>query len=415
MRRWLAIGLLAAAGCSFPEYAVQEAEHEQVGTCRDGLLSIDEVDVDCGPACGASCATGRTCTADSQCETGFCAQGLCALPSCTDNAKNRAETDVDCGGSDGCKACTVGQRCATAFDCDGGGCTNGRCQAPNCRDGLQNQDESDMDCGGRHGCDLCLTKQHCAADRDCFQAQCSQGRCQPEGCDDGVKNGDETSIDCGGACHTCPDLSDCFKGTDCNSSVCSTQTGKCAAVSCSDGVKNGEEPTTDCSHTCDKKCGMTEACAVAADCQSGACSDKRCVPKAATGAALPTAGWQFSASATFSQDTQPPKAIDGNEGTHWTSGFSQVPGMWFQIDMLKTQPFFSIELTCSSNDDYPRSIRVLLSEDGQNFNAVTGTIAGSKALHLELGGARIARYIKLELEHDTGGTWWRIDEMRVLQ
>jgi hypothetical protein len=37
----------------------------------------------------------------------------------------------------------------------------------------------------------------------------------------------------------------------------------------------------------------------------------------------------------------------------------------------------------------------LLSEDGQNFTAVTGTIAGSKALHLELGGARIARYVKL--------------------
>jgi hypothetical protein len=25
------------------------------------------------------------------------------------------------------------------------------------------------------------------------------------------------------------------------------------------------------------------------------------------------------------------------------------------------------------------------------------------------------RYIKLELEQDTGGTWWRIDELRVLQ
>jgi hypothetical protein len=27
----------------------------------------------------------------------------------------------------------------------------------------------------------------------------------------------------------------------------------------------------------------------------------------------------------------------------------------------------------------------------------------------------LARYLKLELEQDTGGTWWRIDELRVLQ
>jgi len=58
---------------------------------------------------------------------------------------------------------------------------------------------------------------------------------------------------------------------------------------------------------------------------------------------------------------------------------------------------------------------VSLSDDGQNFNAVTGTVAGSKALHLALGGARLARYIQLELEQDTGGIWWRIDELRVLQ
>jgi hypothetical protein len=407
--------LVVAAGCSFPEYAVQEPEPVLLETCRDGLLSANEVDVDCGPACGASCAIGKACTADNECESGFCAHAVCATPSCNDDAKNRTETDVDCGGSDGCKACSVGQRCASVFDCEGGACSNGRCQAPSCSDGLQNQEESDVDCGATAGCDLCLTKQHCKSDDDCFKATCLQGRCQPDSCDDGLLNGEETGQDCGGPCPTCPDFSGCQISDDCRSLVCSPQAHICLASTCNDNVKNGTEPTTDCGRDCQNKCAMTQACAADADCQSGSCAEKRCVPKAATGAAIDPAGWSASASATFGQDTLPPKAFDGNVGTHWTSGVSQVPGMWFQIDMLQTRPFFVIELTCTSNADYARSVRVLLSEDGQNYTAATGTIAGQSTLRFDFGTARIARYIKLELEQDTGGTWWRIDELRVLQ
>ena len=415
MRRALAALWLAAAGCSFPEYVTREPEPVPIETCRDGLLSANEIDVDCGPACGAGCSMGKACTADVECVSGFCAAGVCSAPSCSDNAKNRTETDVDCGGSDGCKACTVGQRCGSAFDCDGGGCTNGRCQAQNCSDGLQNQDETDVDCGGTKGCDACDTKQHCAVDADCFKAKCSQGRCQAVGCDDGVKNGDETAVDCGGSCPTCPDFSGCETSIDCQSLVCSPQAHICLAATCNDGVLNGTEPTIDCGSNCQKKCSTTQTCKIDGDCQSGACGDKRCVPKTATGSALPTAGWIVSASATYSQDTVPTKAIDGDVASHWTSGVSQVPGMWFQIDLSKSVPFFSIDLVCTSNGDYPRSIRVLLSEDGQNFTAVTGTIAGMQTLRFDFGTAKIARYIKLELLQDTGGTWWRIDDLHVRQ
>jgi hypothetical protein len=180
-------------------------------------------------------------------------------------------------------------------------------------------------------------------------------------------------------------------------------------------VQNGGEPTTDCGHTCQKRCAVTDDCAEDTDCQSGNCSDQRCVPKTFTNQALSTAGWLVTASATFSQDTVPPKAIDGNADTHWTSGTGQLPGMWFQLDMLKSQAFFALDLTCTSNGDYPRSIRVLLSEDGQDFVAATPTLAGTQTMRFDFGGAKIARYIKLELEQDTGGLWWRIDELRVLQ
>ena len=196
MKRFVAALLLVAAGCSFPEYRALDHEPEAVETCHDGLLSVSEIDVDCGPSCSASCAAGRACTADGECLTGFCNDGLCGVPSCKDNAKNRSETDIDCGGTDGCVACGVGQRCGAAYDCDGGACTNGRCQAQSCGDGLQNQDETDVDCGGTLGCDPCTTKQHCVDDRDCDEAQCAQGVCQPGSCDDGLENGEACQHPC---------------------------------------------------------------------------------------------------------------------------------------------------------------------------------------------------------------------------
>src|SRR5882757_6423113 len=103
MRCALALWLVAATGCSFPDYGlvppepvvpdkgVMQPEPVVVATCQDGLQNAGEVDVDCGPACHASCAIGKPCSADGECVSGFCDQGVCALPSCTDNTRNRTE------------------------------------------------------------------------------------------------------------------------------------------------------------------------------------------------------------------------------------------------------------------------------------------------------------------------------------
>ena len=411
---------LAALSCSFPGYRVEELEQAQqpdspvnAPTCRDGVQNGSEVAIDCGPTCPAACATGNACTADAECETGFCNQAICATPNCADGAKNRTETDLDCGGSDGCAACSTGKRCASAYDCDGGACINGRCNAPSCGDGLQNQDETDVDCGGS-SCSACQTKQRCVANRDCAKAQCAQGQCQATGCDDGVVNGDETDVDCGGSCPVCNDFSACKVNADCHSLVC-TQARICLAATCSDGVLNGTESSVDCGKACKSQCGLTQTCAVAADCQSGACTDQRCVPKSATNTSLPTTGWVASASATYKQAAAPALAIDGNSSTCWTTGSAQRPGMWFQVDMLSSKAFFSLDLICNSNNDYVRSLRVLLSDDGKTFSAATGTLSGVNMMHVDFGGAKTARFIKIEAEQDTGNLWWRIDELRVLQ
>ena len=46
--------------------------------------------------------------------------------SCTDGAKNGAETDVDCGGGT-CGACAIGKKCSLARDCTTNDCTTGTC------------------------------------------------------------------------------------------------------------------------------------------------------------------------------------------------------------------------------------------------------------------------------------------------
>jgi hypothetical protein len=161
---------------------------------------------------------------------------------------------------------------------------------------------------------------------------------------------------------------------------------------------------------------MTADCRGDIDCDSGACSEEgRCVPVNPTGASLPTHGWMASASATFAGDTQPFRAVDGDLASHWTSGVGQRHGGWFQVDMLKPLPFFRIDLICASNGDYPRSLRVFTSEDGHTFTPITGIVGGEPHLHLDFGGPRIARYIRLETQQDTDSSWWRIDELRVLQ
>ena len=65
----------------------------------------------------------------------------------------------------------------------------------------------------------------------------------------------------------------------------------------------------------------------------------------------------------------PPKAIDGDGGTRWSSGVGQAPNnQWFQIDMGTPQTFDRIVMDAgSSGQDYPRAYQVYVSNDGTNW------------------------------------------------
>lgn len=67
-------------------------------TCSDGLQNGNETALDCAGSCDA-CGLGLSCAANVDCESGYCAEGVCATPSCTDEVMNGDEEGLDCGGS----------------------------------------------------------------------------------------------------------------------------------------------------------------------------------------------------------------------------------------------------------------------------------------------------------------------------
>jgi hypothetical protein len=301
------------------------------------------------------------------------------------------------------------------MDCDTALCVGNRCQAQTCGDGLLNRDEGDVDCGGA-SCSRCATGRHCLQTSDCDGAQCSQGICQGAGCTDRVKNGDESDVDCGGSCGPCTDFDGCRENADCQSAVCNVlpqDQGVCLAATCQDGVLNGQEPSIDCGATCSRPCGLTQTCFKNADCTSNECDDGKCVPAGPTGAQLPTTGWTATASHTFSQSV-PAKVLDGNAGSFWESGATQSTSLWFRIDMQTSRVFYGMDVVCTSNGDEFRQARVLISDDGNNFSAITAATDGLNYHHFDFGTARVARYIKIELT-ENADVWWRIDEVRVTQ
>ena len=411
------LGLLAAATlaicCSTPTFEFLSPEMQTIAACRDGRLSPGESDVDCGQVCATPCASGKACIVDLDCSSAFCSTGVCQDQTCTDGLKNQDESDIDCGGS--CSPCTTGKACRSVKDCDLTLCTGGKCRSQTCSDGITNQDETDVDCGGKSGCPSCSVAQHCAVDGDCDHVLCSKGSCSAPSCADGIKNATETDIDCGGNCAACSDHAACLVATDCTSHVCPITAHRCATPTCSDGVLNGDEPTVDCGTSCPNKCVIADHCNVATDCTSGTCLNQHCVPSAPTNTPIPMTGWVASASPTDSMHT-PDFALDGDPMTYWSNGTPQLPGMWFMVDMMKPQVFFSIKvISVSTSQDYAKQMTLTASNDGQTFTELRTGILGENVLTISFVDPQYWRYIKLGLTDSTNGLFWRIDDLQLLQ
>ncbi len=252
------------------------------GSCSDGKKDGHETDVDCGGGTCAPCVVGDACVVAQDCTSNTCTGSVCRMPpqQCLDGTRNGGETDIDCGGGT-CPACGDGKDCLFNSDCQSDWCSAlHHCSTPpsQCGDGKKDGNESDIDCGGGT-CAPCGNGLACDSASDCQSATCSSHVCMtpPSECTDGKLDGNETDIDCGGGtCAPCGDDKGCESPSDCQSNSCVAHVCSTPPSQCSDGTKDGNETDVDCGGGTCPACVNGKACAMGADCQSGACNQDVC-------------------------------------------------------------------------------------------------------------------------------------------
>jgi hypothetical protein len=122
--------------------------------------------------------------------------------------------------------------------------------------------------------------------------------------------------------------------------------------------------------------------------------------------------WVASSSTSGSDD--PGNALDGNLATRWSTGGSQTPGQWFQVDMGSVNVFSEIVLNyINSANDYPRVYLVTVSNDGVNWSSSIANGVGASSSTTITFAPQPARYIRITQNGSAGGTFWSIDEFNV--
>jgi hypothetical protein len=135
------------------------------------------------------------------------------------------------------------------------------------------------------------------------------------------------------------------------------------------------------------------------------------------GTTIPAKGtWTPTASAS-DPAYLPPKVLDGDNGTRWSTGSKQVGGEWLQIDFGAVVTLNEITLH-TNNGDFFRHYQLRLSNTSQDFAApilkeadgVTGTIV------VPLAQAKAGQYLTIRQTGAVGAgetAWWSLHEVNV--
>lgn len=191
----------ASAGCSA---SVQSSARtcDGAGTCRPtvqmncgnyacaGAVCAQSCanDTACGPAffcappaCVPKVDVGTSCTANNQCITGFCADGICCASACSGPCQNCATPTVGT-----CTPYAAGSDpdadCAQGFACTGAGACFATCTA----------DSPDCETGYYCGSGSCALKKNdgtaCGQAKECKSGFCTDGVCCAEACTETCKS-----------------------------------------------------------------------------------------------------------------------------------------------------------------------------------------------------------------------------------
>jgi glucose/arabinose dehydrogenase/mono/diheme cytochrome c family protein len=111
-----------------------------------------------------------------------------------------------------------------------------------------------------------------------------------------------------------------------------------------------------------------------------------------------------------------PLAIDGDLKTRYTTDKSQVPGMWFQVELPERTTITALRLDCrTSARDYPRGYKVELSDDGKNWNRLVATGQGTGTLTEIIFPATKTKSIRITQTGSASGLFWSIHELQILK
>ena len=105
-------------------------------------------------------------------------------------------------------------------------------------------------------------------------------------------------------------------------------------------------------------------------------------------------------------------AIDDDASTRYSSGSSQAPGQYLQVDLGRAQRLRQVVFdTGASTGDYARGYAVTVSRDGVHWTtAVADGVGAGQLTTVDLAGVR-ARYVRISLT-TANGSWWSIADVR---
>ena len=108
-------------------------------------------------------------------------------------------------------------------------------------------------------------------------------------------------------------------------------------------------------------------------------------------------------------------AIDGDIKTRYDTGTSQIPGMWFQIELPQETTITGLRLdAAASENDYPRRYKVELSDDGTNWGQpVVMQRRGTQAMTDIFFTPATGKFIRITQTDSVDTYFWSIHELTI--
>jgi mono/diheme cytochrome c family protein len=122
---------------------------------------------------------------------------------------------------------------------------------------------------------------------------------------------------------------------------------------------------------------------------------------------------EWKATANYNSD-KAPLALDGDIHTRYDTGVSQVPGMWFQIELPKPTYIAGLRLdAASSTEDYPRGYKVDLSNDGVTWKSAIADRPSPRPLTDIFFPPAEGKFIRVTQTGSVNGLYWSIHELNI--